>query len=89
MFNRLGILVTVLALLPLLPVQAELPEYTCFQEAGPWQPSIDLGADMAVVYGHTNNFEERVRQWREKGYTIGMMTGISVSYAHLTLPTEA
>ncbi|NLN92694.1 MAG: hypothetical protein GX130_05200 [Candidatus Hydrogenedens sp.] len=77
MFNRLGILVTVLALLPLLPVQAELPDYTCFQEAGPWQPSIDLGADMAVVYGHTNNFEERVRQWREKGYTIGMMTGIS------------
>lgn len=76
-FLRFSFSLLLFALLLSLPVSATAPDYTCFQEAGHWQPSIDLGADMAVVYGLNNHFEERVRQWREKGYTIGMMTGIS------------
>lgn len=53
------------------------PDYTCFQEAGPYSPQLDIGSDMAVVYGVNNTFAERVAQWREKGYSIGMMTGIA------------
>ena len=53
------------------------PDYTCFQEAGHYTPKIDIGSDMAIVYGVNETFEERVAQWREKGYSIAMMTGIS------------
>ena len=53
------------------------PDFTCFQEAGPYTPQLDIGSDMAVVYGVNNTFADRVAQWREKGYAIGMMTGIS------------
>lgn len=53
------------------------PDYTCFQEAGPYTPQIDIGSDMAVVYGVNDTFADRVAQWREKGYSIGMMTGIA------------
>ena len=53
------------------------PDSTCFQEAGHYSPQIDVGSDMAVVYGVNNTFAERVSQWLEKGYSIGMMTGIA------------
>lgn len=53
------------------------PDFTCFQEAGHYTPQLDIGSDMAVVYGVNNTFSERVAQWREKGYSIGMMTGIA------------
>ncbi len=53
------------------------PDFTCFQEAGHYTTKLDIGSDMAVVYGVNASFAERVAQWREKGYSIGMMTGIS------------
>lgn len=53
------------------------PNYTCFQEAGSYTPQLDIGSDMAVVYGVNDTFKDRVAQWREKGYNIGMMTGIA------------
>jgi len=57
--------------------EANGPDKTCFQEAGPYTPQLDIGSDMAIVYGVNDTFADRVDQWRSKGYTIGMMTGIA------------
>lgn len=52
-------------------------DYTCFQTAAPYAPEIDIGSDVAIVYGVGADFRERVDQWRAKGYAVSMMTGIS------------
>ena len=50
---------------------------TCFQAAAPYSPELDIGSDVAIVYGINSSFHDRVAQWREKGYTASMMTGIA------------
>ncbi len=59
-------------------------EKTIFQTANKWKPTIDVQADVAVVYSVNDHhgkvpvtFEERVRSWRDKGYTTHFMTGIA------------
>ncbi len=52
-------------------------DFTCFQTAAPYAPALDIASDMAVVYGMNDSFEQRVKQWREQGYRIGMMTGVA------------
>lgn len=52
-------------------------DYTCFQTAAPYKPELDIGSDMAIVYGMGGNFAERLESWRRQGYATGMMTGIS------------
>ncbi|MEA3364893.1 MAG: hypothetical protein U9Q79_04555 [Candidatus Hydrogenedentes bacterium] len=66
--------------LVMLAAWAEDPnvrDYTCFQTAAPYAPELDIGSDMALVYGVNSSFVDRVAQWRAHGYTVGMMTGIS------------
>ncbi|MBI3118339.1 MAG: hypothetical protein HYZ00_06620 [Candidatus Hydrogenedentes bacterium] len=53
-----------------------LRDWTVFQEAEGFQPEVDFGSDVAIVYG-THNFEARVQGWREHGYGVSMMTGIA------------
>lgn len=59
---------------------------TTFQTSRGWRPTIDNRADAVMVYGvggnpsdrHGNsNFEERVKSWKDKGYTVHFMTGIA------------
>lgn len=52
-------------------------DHTCFQIAAPYSPAVDIGSDLAVVYGTHAGFADRVAQWRAQGYAVGMMTGIS------------
>lgn len=61
-------------------------EKTSFQTSQHWKPVTDVRADIAMVYGVGGNpsdkrkgktFEERVRSWRERGYTTHFMTGIA------------
>lgn len=52
-------------------------ERTIFQEAGPFDPRIDSGADAAMVYGIDDTFEQRVQQWRDAGYRVHVMTGVA------------
>ncbi|MDR3366103.1 MAG: hypothetical protein LBO71_03950 [Prevotellaceae bacterium] len=61
-------------------------EKTTFQTSREWRPSIDNRADAVMVYGVGGNpsdrsrrapFEERVKSWRERGYTTHFMTGIA------------
>ena len=79
---RLSLLVSTLVTLCLAAVPASAEEdgardYTCFQTASPWMPEIDVGSDVAIVYGVNESFADRVAQWRAEGYTASMMTGIS------------
>ncbi len=50
---------------------------TCFQIFAPYNEAVDIGSDMAVVYGVDDTFTDRVAHWHEKGYAVGMMTGIA------------
>lgn len=65
-------------------VKKENIEKTIFQTSQPWKPTIDVRADVAVVYSVTQHhgisamtFEDRVQSWRDKGYTTHFMTGIA------------
>ena len=72
--------VAVLLLLLSLPAAAQR-EKTTFQTSGQWKPATDVRADAVMVYGVNDNrshpFSERVRSWRERGYTTHFMTGIA------------
>lgn len=59
---------------------------TTFQTGSPWRPIIDNRADAVMIYGVKGNpsdksdpgvFENRVKQWRDRGYTVHFMTGIA------------
>ncbi len=59
-------------------------EKTAFQTSNPWKPVIDVRADVAIVYSVKDHheqgnmtFEERVKSWRDRGYTTHFMTGIA------------
>ncbi len=69
--------ITVMTLLLLPRMAAGERDYTCFQTSHPYTPELDIGSDMAIVYGVNDTFADRVAGWREQGYAVGMMTGIS------------
>lgn len=50
---------------------------TCFQTSQSYDPLMDIASDVAIVYGTSNNLDKRLESWREKGYRIAYMTGIS------------
>lgn len=52
-------------------------ELTGYQEAVPFRKSIDLQCDFVMVYGIDDTMPERVRQYKEAGYVVHLMTGIS------------
>lgn len=57
--------------------EEEARDFTCFQTGSGYMPEIDIGADVAIVYGVNASFPERVAGWRNRGYGVGMMTGIA------------
>jgi len=54
-----------------------IEERTSFQEASPYDPKTDSRADVAMVYGLDESFEERVARWQKAGYRIHVMTGVA------------
>mgnify|MGYP000778311010 FL=1 len=59
---------------------------TTFQSSRAWSPTIDNRADAVMVYGiggnpsdrdGNQNFENRVRSWKDRGYEVHFMTGIA------------
>src|SRR5437879_3405755 len=52
-------------------------ERTSFQTSQSWSPAGNLPADVAMVYGIGRNLPERVQSWRERGYRVHLMTGVS------------
>ncbi len=56
---------------------AQFRERTSFQTSKPWSPMGNLRADVAMVYGIGNGLAERVKSWRDRGYRVHLMTGVS------------
>lgn len=52
-------------------------ERTSFQTSRPWSPLGNLRSDVAMVYGIDASLPDRVRSWRERGYRVHLMTGVS------------
>ena len=56
---------------------AAILERTSFQTSKPWSAQGNLRADVAMVYGLDKSMPERVQSWRERGYRVHLMTGVS------------
>ncbi len=70
-------LLGILSLLAIaLPAAANSPR-TCFQTASDYHDRLDIASDIAIVYGVNLTLPERIRGWRDAGYTIHLMTGIA------------
>jgi hypothetical protein len=52
-------------------------ERTGFQEGGPYGETYDLQTDFVMVYDLGETMPERVRQWKQRGYRVHLMTGVS------------
>jgi len=52
-------------------------ERTCFQTGRAWDARWNLRSDVAIVYGIDEGLPERMQSWRDRGYRIHVMTGVS------------
>lgn len=52
-------------------------ERTCFQTGQPWSAVGNLRSDVAILYGIGPALPQRIGQWRDRGYRIHVMTGVS------------
>ena len=50
---------------------------TCFQTGAPWSEQGNLRYDVALVYGFDAGLPDRIKTWRDEGYRIHVMTGVS------------
>src|SRR5580698_3532201 len=48
-----------------------------FQSSASWHPRLNVDADVAMVYGVTPTTADRMKSWRDHGYTIDLMTGVA------------
>ena len=63
--------------LPFPPDSNQHHERTCFQTAEPWSSNGNLRSDVAIVYGTDPSLPQRIQTWRDRGYRIHVMTGVS------------
>ncbi|OAS82683.1 hypothetical protein [Metabacillus litoralis] len=48
-----------------------------FQESASFKPSFDLQTDFVMVYGIDKTMTKRIKEWKEKGYVVHLMTGVA------------
>lgn len=63
------------AVLP--PDPGQVLERTCFQTAANYHELSNLRSDVAIVYGIDPGLPGRIKTWRDRGYRIHVMTGVS------------
>jgi hypothetical protein len=75
---------TLFAASTLLGADIQLPpdadqtlERTCFQTGQAWSQAGNLRSDVAIVYGIDPGLPQRIQTWRDHGYRIHVMTGVS------------
>ena len=56
---------------------AQHMERTCFQTGQAWSEAGNLRSDVAIVYGIDAGLPQRIKTWRDRGYRIHVMTGVS------------
>lgn len=54
-----------------------MTDITGFQESAPYAETIDLRTDFVMAYGMNDTTAERIKRWRDAGYRVHLMTGIS------------
>lgn len=52
-------------------------ELTGYQAGGAFRPSVDLQCDFVMVYGVDEGMPQRVKEYREQGYVVHLMTGVA------------
>ncbi|MEO5915242.1 MAG: DUF4350 domain-containing protein [Luteolibacter sp.] len=52
-------------------------ERTCFQTGKPWSPEGNLRSDVAICYGIDPTLPDRVATWKNRGYSVHLMTGVA------------
>ncbi len=52
-------------------------ERTGVQVGDPYRPTVDIQCDFVMVYGIDEKMPERIEAYREKGYIVHLMTGVS------------
>jgi len=52
-------------------------ERTCFQTGRAWDGRWNLRSDVALVYGIDKSLPDRIQSYRDRGYGIHVMTGVS------------
>jgi hypothetical protein len=52
-------------------------ERTSFQTSKAWSEQGNLRADVAMVYGIDDSLPDRIKSWRNRGYRVHLMTGVS------------
>jgi hypothetical protein len=63
---------------PAFPVNPQQSlERTCFQTGQGWSANGNLRSDVAIVYGIDPKLPARIDTWRNRGYRIHVMTGVS------------
>jgi hypothetical protein len=65
------------AIPPFPPDPGQALERTCFQTGEPWSGFGNLRSDVAIVYGIDDELSARMASWRDRGYRIHVMTGVS------------
>jgi hypothetical protein len=55
----------------------ESRERTSFQTGAAWDPMLQIPADVAMCYGVGPDIGGRIRQWKDHGYIVHVMTGVS------------
>lgn len=58
-------------------IRDKAEELTGYQAGEAFRPSVDLECDFVMVYGIDDSMPERIRQYRNQGYVIHLMTGIA------------
>lgn len=63
---------------PLFPADPDqVLERTCFQTGKAWSGAGNLRSDVAICYGIDPGMTARIGTWRDRGYGIHVMTGVS------------
>lgn len=62
---------------PFPPDPGQAQERTCFQTGAAWSGAGNLRSDVAIVYGIDPGLPGRIATWRDRGYRIHVMSGVS------------
>ena len=77
MRRKLTVTVTALLCSTRLAAGGREDERTCFQTSQSYRPGLNIGSDVAIVYGIGADLPARLKTWREQGYRAHLMTGVS------------
>ena len=58
-------------------IRKRTEERTGYQIGGEWQEKVDFHCDFVMCYRLNDTLPSRVKQYKEKGYVVHLMTGIS------------